>query len=29
MAAEDESNLKPLCAPKNTKLGSAQIVTSE
>src|SRR6218665_2325025 len=29
MAAEDESNLEPLCAPKNTKLGSAPIVTSE
>jgi len=29
MAAEDDSNLEPLCAPKNTKLGYAPIVTSE
>ena len=29
MAAEDESNLEPLCAPKNTKMGCAPIVTSE
>src|SRR6218665_1144410 len=29
MAAEDESNLAPLCAPESTKLGSAPIVTSE
>jgi len=29
MAAEDESNLEPFCAQNNTKLGSAQVVTSE
>ena len=29
MAVEDESNLEPLCAPKNTKLGSAPTVTSK
>ena len=29
MAAEGESNLEPLCSPKNTKLGTAPIVTSE
>src|SRR6218665_1214838 len=29
MAAENESNLEPLCTPKNSKRGSAQIVTSE
>ena len=29
MAAEDDSNVEPLCASKSTKLGSAPIVTSE
>src|SRR6218665_3926472 len=29
MAAEDESNLEPLCAPKNTKMGCAPILISE